>query len=78
MSSRCAAMCSKARRSRRIRYGRPTTNGFTTQIFFAGDPQLHSDAIFSVTDDLTVDPKMDRSGQRGSFEFDIALVPEAG
>ncbi len=50
----------------------------TTQIFFAGDPQLHSDAIFSVTDDLTVDPKMDPSGQRGSFEFDIALVPEAG
>ena len=50
----------------------------TTQIFFAGDPQLHSDAIFSVTDDLTVDPKMDPSGQRGSFEFDVALVPEAG
>ncbi len=49
----------------------------TTQIFFAGDPQLHSDAIFSVTENLTVDPQMDPSGQRGSFEFDIALVPEA-
>lgn len=49
----------------------------TTQIFFAGDPQLDSDAIFAVTENLTVDPQMDPSGQRGSFEFDIALVPEA-
>lgn len=49
----------------------------TTQIFFAGDPMLQSDAIFSVTDNLVVDPRMDPSGERGSFEFDIALVPEA-
>jgi catechol 1,2-dioxygenase len=47
----------------------------TTQIFFKGDPKLHNDAVFSVVDNLVVDPKMDASGGRGSFEFDVALVP---
>jgi len=50
----------------------------TTQIFFEGDPKLGNDAIFSVTDNLVVTPKMDSSGKRGSFEFDVALVPAAG
>ena len=49
----------------------------TTQIFFEGDPLLGNDAIFSVTDNLIVDPKMDPSGEKGSFEFDIAMVPAA-
>lgn len=49
----------------------------TTQIFFEGDPNLHNDAIFSVVDNLVVDPKLDPSGKRGSFEFDIAMVPQA-
>lgn len=50
----------------------------TTQIFFEGDPKLGNDAIFSVTDNLTVSPEMDPSGKRGSFSFDIAMVPIAG
>lgn len=48
----------------------------TTQIFFEGDPLLGNDAIFSVTDNLVVDPETDDQGW-GHFEFDIAMVPRA-
>jgi len=50
----------------------------TTQIFFKDDPLLGNDAIFSVTDNLVVNPTMDDDGKRGSFEFDVAMVPAAG
>lgn len=49
----------------------------TTQIFFAGDPLLNSDAIFAVKKDQVVDPKLDSSGKRASFDFDLQLVPTA-
>lgn len=47
----------------------------TTQIFFKGDPNIDNDAIFSVTENLIVDPEMDASGKKGSIAFDLALVP---